>query len=73
MKNYMGKSKQNAICKSKDKCYEQIISKNIRKIRLYIIYEIYIDKWKAVLIKKMRKISLYIIYETSIRKSKSLI
>ena len=49
MKNYMGKSKQNALCKSKDKCYEQIISKNIRKIRLYIIYEISIDKWKSYL------------------------
>ena len=40
----MDKSKQNALCKSKDKCYEQIILKNIRKIRLYIIYETSIDK-----------------------------
>ena len=62
----MGKSKQNALCKSKDKCYEQIILKNVRKIRSYIIYEISIDKWKAVLFKNMTKISLYIIYETSI-------
>ena len=29
----MGKSKQNAICKSKEKCNEQIILKNLRKIR----------------------------------------
>ena len=51
----MGKSKQNALCKSKDKCYEQIILKNIRKIRLYIIYEISIDKLKVVLFKNMWK------------------
>lgn len=73
MKKYMGKSKQNAICKSKDKCYEQFILKNLRKIRLYIIFEISIDKWKAVLFKNMRKISVYIIYETSIDKWKSLL
>ena len=34
----MGKAKQNAICKYKDICSQQIILKNIRKIYLYIIY-----------------------------------
>ena len=38
MKNDMGKAKQNAICKYKDICSQQIILKNISTIYLYIIY-----------------------------------